>query len=74
VRRVCRDANRFTNPGCSSRGDRLTPAQTVIKIYLEQIPLPRYGEGEESRQVWSPFSAETGLVFLLYLIDTCGRR
>jgi hypothetical protein len=26
------------DPGCFSRGDRLTPAQTAIKIYLEQIP------------------------------------
>jgi hypothetical protein len=51
------------DPGCSSRGDGLTPAQTAIKIYLEQIPLPRYGEGEESWQLWCPFSAQTGVVF-----------
>jgi hypothetical protein len=62
------------DPGCSTRSDRLTPAQTAIRIYLEQIPLPRYGEGEESRQVWCPFSSETALVVLLYLIDTCCRR
>ena len=55
------------DPGCSNRGDRLTPAQTGNQSYLEQIPLPRYGAGEESLQVWCPFLAKTGLVVLLYL-------
>jgi hypothetical protein len=73
VRRVCHDENRFARSWVFQPRRSSHSGATEIKIHVEQIP-PRYGEGEESRQVWCPFSAETGLVVLPYLIDTCGRR
>jgi hypothetical protein len=37
VRPVCGDPNKFADPGCSSRGDRLTPAQPAIKVILNEF-------------------------------------